>query len=341
MIVRSKAPLRLGLAGGGTDVSPYSDTYGGCVLNASLDMYAHTTLEQHPRSGVEFAAKDLGQIWQGDSNAPIALEGELRLHKAIHARVCRDFLSGQPLSVRVTTYSDAPPGSGLGTSSTMVVSILAAYQEYLKLPLGDYDLAHLAYEIERKDCGLSGGKQDQYAATFGGVNFMEFSAGDKVVINPLRIRVPILNELQARLLLYYTGQSRESARIIDDQIKAVQSEDGKSVDSMHALKRIAYEMKDLLLKNDLDGVTRLFRESWEAKKQMAASISNPRIDQAAQLAMRAGAQAVKVSGAGGGGFMMIFVDPARRLDVQQALEQTGGHFVKFNFTSYGVQSWAR
>ena len=285
MIVRSKAPLRLGLAGGGTDVSPYSDNYGGCVLNATIDMYAYTTLEPHSEQTVEFVAKDLQQSWKGTSRAPVLVAGELLLHKAIHARVCREFLGGQPLPLRVTTHSDAPPGSGLGTSSTMVVSILAAYAEYLKLPLGDYDLAHLAFDIERNDCKLSGGKQDQYAATFGGVNFMEFAANDKVIINPLRIKEPIVNELHARLLLYYTGQSRESAKIIDEQIKAVNTVGSKSVDSMHELKRIAYEMKERLLKNDLDGVTKLFRDSWVAKKQMAHSISNSRIDEAADLAM--------------------------------------------------------
>lgn len=339
MTVRSKAPLRLGLAGGGTDVSPYSDTYGGCVLNASIDMYAYTTLEPHPQGAVEFVAKDLQRSFRAEAQTPIALGGDLQLHKAVHARVVRDYRRGEPLPVRVTTHSDAPPGSGLGTSSTMVVSILAAYQEHLKLPLGDYDLARLAYDIERHDCGLSGGKQDQYAATFGGVNFMEFSGRDQVIINPLRIREPILNELHARLLLYYTGQSRESANIIDDQIKAVTSADGRSVDSMHAVKRIAFEMKERLLKNDLDGVTRLFRDSWTAKKQMAHSISNARIDQAAERAMDAGAQAVKVSGAGGGGFMMIFVDPPARLDVQRALADSEGHFVRFNFAPHGVQSW--
>jgi D-glycero-alpha-D-manno-heptose-7-phosphate kinase len=222
-----------------------------------------------------------------------------------------------------------------------VVSILAAYQELLKLPLGDYDLAKLAYDIERKDCGLSGGKQDQYAATFGGVNFMEFSAGDKVVINPLRIREPILNELHSRMLLYYTGQSRESAKIIDDQIRAVSSDNRQSVDSMHEVKRIAFEMKERLLKNDLDGVTDLFRSSWEAKKKMAASISNADIERAAGIAMDAGAQAVKVSGAGGGGFMIILTKPTEKLDVQRALADTGGQFVRFNFVSQGVQTWAR
>ena len=340
MKVRAKAPLRLGLAGGGTDVSPYSDTYGGCVLNATIDMYAHTTIETLSSGEVEFAAEDLGQRAVMLARERVPLEGELILHKAIYNRIVERYNRGSPISLRITTYSDAPPGSGLGTSSTMVVSILTAFQELLRLPLGEYDVARLAFDIERRDCALSGGKQDQYAATFGGFNFMEFSAGDKVIINPLRVRDQVVNELHARMLLYFTGQSRESARIIDDQIKAVAQEGSKSVESMHELKRIAYEMKERLLTYDVDGVSRLFRESWDAKKKIAAGISNPGIDEAVDKAMQAGADAVKVSGAGGGGFMMIFVEPTRKLRVQRALEAHGGYFVKFNFTQLGAQAWA-
>ncbi len=338
--VRAKAPLRLGLAGGGTDVSPYSDTFGGCVLNASIDMFAHTTIETRDDWRVEFNATDLEARFDGPAQPRFDLDGELRLHKAIYNRVVRDYNKGAPLGLTVTTHSDAPPGSGLGTSSTMVVSILTAYQELLRLPLGEYDVARLAFDIERNDCSLAGGKQDQYAATFGGFNFMEFLPGDKTIINPLRIRNHIANELNARMLLYFTGRSRESANIINDQIAAVKSESTKSLDSMHELKRIAFVMKECLLMNDIDGVIRLFRESWEAKKQMAHSISNAMIDQVAEDAIVAGAQAVKVSGAGGGGFMMIFVDPVKKLDVLRALEGAGGYFVKFNFTSHGAQSWA-
>lgn len=340
MKVRAKAPLRLGLAGGGTDVSPYSDTYGGCVLNATLDMFAHTTIEVLDGSHVEFSAEDLGQRLSLPVQEHFPLTGDLILHKATYNRIVQRFNHGRPLPLRMTTYSDAPPGSGLGTSSTMVVSIITAFQELLRLPLGEYDVARLAYEIERKDCALSGGKQDQYAATFGGFNFMEFAADEKVIINPLRVRNHIVNELHARMLLYFTGQSRESARIIEDQIEAVKRGSSESVESMHELKRIAFEMKERLLINDIDGVSRLFRESWEAKKKMATSISNSMIDQVADRAMDAGADAVKVSGAGGGGFMMIFVEPTRKLRVQRALEaQGGGSFVKFNFTSSGAQSW--
>lgn len=341
-IVRSKAPLRLGLAGGGTDVSPYSDTYGGCVLNATIDLFAYCTIETRDDWRVEFRARDLGEYYEGPAQPRLPLEGGVMLHKAIYNRVIKQFNDGQPMGLTITTYSDAPPGSGLGTSSTMVVSILAAFQELMQLPLGEYDLAHLAFEIERKDCALSGGKQDQYAATFGGFNFMEFGADDKTIINPLRIRDHIVNELHARMLLYFTGRSRDSAKIIDDQIRSVTgaSTAQKSVESMHALKRIAFGMKERLLRYDVDGVAALFRESWLAKKSMAESISNASIDAVAETAMDAGATAVKVSGAGGGGFMMIFVDPTLKLDVVDALSGQDGYFVKFDFTSTGVQAWS-
>lgn len=338
--VRAKAPLRLGLAGGGTDVSPYSDQFGGCVLNATIDLYSHCTIELLDVPRLEFIATDLDQRVELPLQAEVPLEGPLLLHRAIYNRVIRDFRGAQPVPVRVTTYSDAPPGSGLGTSSTMVVAVLTAFQELLRLPLGEYDSAHLAYVIERQDCRLSGGKQDQYAATFGGFNFMEFGAQDKVIINPLRIRDAIVNELHARTLLYFTGQSRESAHIIDQQISAVRQEHPQSVDSMHEIKRIAYDMKERLLVNDVDGVCSLLRESWTAKKGMAAAISNSHIDRIADRAMEGGALAVKVSGAGGGGFMMIFADPVRRLQVQRSLEREEGYFVKFSFSSTGAQSWS-
>jgi D-glycero-alpha-D-manno-heptose-7-phosphate kinase len=340
--VRSKAPLRLGLAGGGTDVSPYSDQFGGCVLNATIDLYAHCTIELLEEKGnVEFVAKDIDQLSKFPLAPKYSVDGKLLLHKAVYNRVVHDFTAGRPLSVRVTTFSDALPGSGLGSSSTMVVAMLAAYRELLDLPLGEYDIAHLAFEIERKDCQLAGGKQDQYAATFGGFNFMEFYGDDKVIVNPLRIRRHVENELQANLMLYFTGVSRSSAEIIDDQIRTVQSADthASSVAAMHDMKRLAIDMKEAILKGDIEAVTELFRRSWEAKKLMSGKISNSGIDAIADGVMSAGARAVKIAGAGGGGFMMIFADPTARIDVERSLCHLPGHWTKFHFTQSGVESW--
>jgi len=230
VIIRSKAPLRLGLAGGGTDVSPYCDEYGGAVLNATINMYAYCSIEPTKDNRIEFIAPDRNESFTDISSTCIEIDNSLLLHKGIYNRIVKDFNKGKPLSFRMTTYADAPAGSGLGSSSTMVVAILKAYMEWLNLPLGDYDLASLAYEIERKDLNLSGGKQDQYAATFGGFNFIEFFNENRAIVNPLRIKNWIKNEVENSLVLYYTGVSRESATIIDDQIKNTQAKAEKSLD---------------------------------------------------------------------------------------------------------------
>ena len=339
MIIRSKAPLRLGLAGGGTDVSPYCDQYGGYVLNATIDMYAHCTLEPLENEKVEFFAADLNEREILDVKTELELDGKLILHKGIYNRIVKQFNNGQPLSLRMTTYSDAPPGSGLGSSSTMVVAILKAYTEWLNLPLGEYDIALLAYEIERIDLGLSGGKQDQYAATFGGFNFMEFLPENRVIVNPLRIKRWIKNELEESLVLYYTGTSRDSAKIIDDQIKHTQKRHEKSLEAMHQLKESAAVMKEAVLKGDFSLFADCLQKGWEAKKRTSSVISNPKIEQLYDFVMSHGGKAAKISGAGGGGFMMIYCDPTRKSELVVALEQLDGKVVQTSFTEIGTQAW--
>ena len=200
MKIRTKAPLRIGLAGGGTDVSPFCDIHGGCVLNATINMYAYCSLEEKKDNRVEFISKDINVSFSGELIDNYELDNILTLHKAVYNRIVRQFNNGKALSVKVTTWTDVPMGSGLGTSSTIVVAIISAYREYLNLPLGEYDIAQLAYDIERIDCRLSGGKQDQYAATFGGFNFIEFSSDNKVVVNPLRIKQSTQYELESRMV---------------------------------------------------------------------------------------------------------------------------------------------
>jgi D-glycero-alpha-D-manno-heptose-7-phosphate kinase len=304
-------------------------------------MFAYCTIEELLDSDIEFEAKDIGLSVKSTSETEFDLSETLVLHKAVYNRIVRDFNGGKPLSVRVTTYSDAPPGSGLGSSSTMVVAMLAAYRELLGFTLSEYDLAHLAYVIERIDCGFAGGKQDQYATVFGGFNFVEFYKDDRVIVNPLRIRRHIENELQHRLLLYFTGVSRESAKIIDEQIKAARGTDTRSdaLSAMHEVKRLSFDIKERLLKGDLDGVVRQFADAWEAKKRLATSISNAHIDSIIAAALKNGAEAVKISGAGGGGFLMLFIDPKRRLDVTRALNGFSGEMRRFEFNHDGVEAW--
>ena len=338
-VFRARAPLRLGLAGGGTDVSPYSDVHGGCVLNATIDLYAQAIIEPRDDGRVCFRATDRLEEVLLDAETDMPDADPLRLHRGIHRRVVRQFNGGKPLSCTLTTFADAPAGSGLGTSSTMVVAILQAYAEWLNLGLGEYELARLAFEIEREDLKMSGGKQDQYAAAFGGFNFIEFGAEGRVLVNPLRIKEWVVNELEASTVLYYTGQSRESAAIIQKQIDNTERADVRSIEAMHALKHDAVSMKEAILRGDLKGYANILGRSWVAKKQMAQGISNAMIDGVYDAALAAGALSGKISGAGGGGFMMFFVPPEHRMQLIQRLAQFEGQVMNFHFTPVGAQSW--
>jgi D-glycero-alpha-D-manno-heptose-7-phosphate kinase len=338
MIIRSKAPLRLGLAGGGSDVAPYSDLYGGAILNATINMYAYATIIPRNDGKIVLNSYDSKQSIELNAKKTLTINGRLDLHKGVYNRVVKDYVH-KPLSFELTTFVDAPPGSGLGTSSTMVVSILGAFTEWLKLPLGEYDIARLAYEIERIDLGMAGGKQDQYAATFGGVNFMEFFKDNKVIVNPLRIRSTYLNELSYSLILFYTETSRLSSKIIEQQVKNVLHNKVESIEAMHQLKNQAIMMKEALLKGDLDEMGHILDFGWHYKKQMADDITNEQLDLIYETAREAGASGGKISGAGGGGFMIFYCPENTRVKVIQELEKMGGRVRRYEFTTMGLTSW--
>lgn len=338
-VVHAKAPLRLGLAGGGTDVAPYSETYGGLVLNATISLFSHCRIIPCPENSVCFESIDFNEKVSLPASDALPLDGPLVLHRAVYNRIVAEYNDGQPLPIRVVTFCDVPPGSGIGSSSSLVVAMVQAYAELLELSLGEYDIAHLAYEIERIDCAMAGGKQDQFAATFGGFNFMEFNSGDRVLVNPLRLKKGYIDELESRLLLYYTGRSRSSAQIIKSQIAAVENKDHLAVNAMHDLKYAAVEMKGALIRGYIDQVLEILGRSWAAKARMAKDIANPYIDEIAFAAERAGAIGLKISGAGGGGFMMIGADVTRRYDIIRSLNAFEGRFFGFTFIDHGARSW--
>ena len=338
-LYRSKAPLRLGLAGGGTDVPPYSDLYGGAVLNATISKYAYATITPRTDGKIIFKSLDNGQNLIYDATESLAIDGELDLLKGIYNRIVKEF-TNEPLSFELSTVVDAPPGSGLGTSSTLVVTILGAFAEWLKLPLGEYDMARIAYEIERIDLNMAGGKQDQYAATFGGVNYMEFFNGEKVVVNPLRIRTDYLDELAYNLVLFNTETSRLSSEIIARQSKNIEEKDPISLDATHKLKIQAMMMKEALLKGELDKIGEILDYGWHNKKQLAPGITNAMIDQLYQTAMDNGATGGKISGAGGGGFIFFYCPNNSRHKVIDALSKFGVIAHPYEFTVTGLKSWA-
>lgn len=338
MKVHSRAPLRLGLAGGGTDVSPYSDVYGGQVLNATLDRYAYAEVEANSDNLLIFEGTDQGIVEVVDiGNISIETQMKLRLHQAVYLKLMDRYRAGGRPALCLRTYSDAPVGSGLGASSTLVVAMIKAITTFLGEDPSDYEIASLAYEIERIDCRLAGGKQDQFSAAFGGFNFMKFQAG-QVEVEPMALQHEFIQELESSLLLFNTGISRESASIISQQSQAIAS-NNDSLAAMHNLREEAESMKACFENQDLDGIAECMRNGWLSKKRSADAVSNAIIDGIFSAAVTSGAQAGKISGAGGGGFMLFLVPLSKRASVVRALSEFDGTVSNCHFSNQGAQSW--
>ena len=333
-IFRAKAPLRISFAGGGTDVSPYPEERGGAVLNATINRFAYATLLAQSGGG-STKVHSLDFDVEAEYRAPqdFVFNGELDLVKA----VLRHFHRADS-EFEIFLHSDAPPRTGLGSSSTMTVALAALFQRFLRLPLTTYEVAELAYRIERIELGDPGGRQDQYAAAFGGFNFIEFSARSTVV-NPLRIDPEVLNELAYRLMLCYTGVTRYAGQIIESLTCAYRSGRRETVEALDHTKQLALDMKKELLTGNLDAMGRLLHEGWEAKKRFTEAVSNPAIDRFYDRARAAGALGGKLTGAGGGGDLLLFCDFRRRQEVAKAVSAAGGRIVDFAFCPEGVQSW--
>ena len=338
-IIKARSPLRLGLAGGGSDVSPYADIFGGYVLNATIDRYAYSVIDALNEDSLSFYSNDQQKEFISNAKWPLELDGNLDLHKAVYNHMIEHYNHSKPLSIKLTTHCDAPAGSGLGSSSTLVVAMVNAFAKLLNVYLDEYTVAHTAFKIERIDCGLDGGRQDQYSATFGGFNFMEFYANEKVIINPLKIKTSIICELESSLVLFFTGLSRDSASIISDQSKNISSGSTEALEAMHGIKNEALLMKESLLKGNFNAFVESMKLGWESKKKSARSISNPYMDEIYNEALIAGARAGKVSGAGGGGFMLFFVPTDKRMDVIRRLNQFIGQVSNCHFTDIGAQAW--
>lgn len=338
-VFRAKAPLRISFAGGGTDVSPYADERGGLVLNATVDKYAYATLMVTGDRTITIKSLDYHTIAKYDLDQPLVYDGQLDLVKAAIRR-----LNGQAALAETSAgfdiflHTDAPPGSGLGSSSALVVAIIGAFKRWLHLPLTDYETASLAYQIERIDLGIKGGRQDQYAASFGGFNFIEFY-GDRVIVNPLRIPEDVLNELHYSLMLFYTGGTRLSAHIIDSQTQGYVQRNEDVVAAMDEIKQLTIDTKNALLQGRLEDFGALLHESWINKKKMAASISTPQIDEMYEEARRLGALGGKISGAGGGGYMFLYCPFETQSAITEKLEAMGALYVGFNFEKNGLQTW--
>lgn len=333
--VRTKAPLRLSFAGGGTDVPPFADMEGGVVLSATIDRYAYGSLSPRNDRRVNIESVDFGLSLDFLVTEEPVLDGQLDLVKAAIRRLRREELGGYDLVLR----SNTPPGSGLGSSSTMMVALVGLLHEFYGMQLDNYEIAQLAHAIERKDLGIEGGLQDHYAATFGGFNFIEF--GDDVVVNPLRISDATVHELEFSLLLCFTGVTRESANIISDQTDRVITAQADTLSGLRAQKLLAVAMKSALLRGKLNEFGDLLGEAWREKQKLSPMISTPRIQEAFDVALRNGAVSGKVTGAGGGGYILFFCDFKHKYRVATALEQLGIKSAEFSFEPKGVTTWRK
>lgn len=337
-VIRARAPLRIAFAGGGSDVPPFVDERGGHVLNATINRYAYATIVPNDTGRITLRSLDVGDevAYRVEDEVP-PFDFQMDLAKGVIRRLGVD---RQSIGFELFTHADCPPGSGLGASSTMVVALIGAFERWLRLGLGRYEVARLAHDVERVDLGIKGGRQDQYCAAFGGFNFMEFTA-DETLVNPLRMPPEWVSELEYSLVLAYTGTSRLSSDIIADQIRNFTEGEADSLRAMEATKAAASEMKRLLLKGEFRAFGEALHEAWLAKKRMSGKISNPHIDAVYEAARRAGALGGKISGAGGGGFMFFFTDFDRRHGVIEALATEGAQAVHFGFTDTGLQTWVR
>jgi len=332
MIIRSKAPLRISFGGGGTDVPPYPEERGGVTLNTTINKYAYSTIMPSNDGEIKVTSLDYDIVAKYGPGKRLPYNGELDLVKATINKM------GLEEPIHLFLHSDAPPGSGLGSSSTVCVALVQALKHYLGLAMDSYEISEMAYDIERKDLGISGGLQDQYAAAFGGFNFTEF-LGDRVIVNPLRIRRDTLNELEYRLLLCYTGGTRLSANILDEQTRRFVSKEEDVVASLDYIKELAIRMKRSLLRNELDDFGHMLHEGWMHKRTLASAITTPGIDRLYEIAREHGAQGGKLLGAGGGGYLLLFCEFDKKHIVAERLEQAGGQLVEFGFEKDGAQSW--
>jgi len=337
-IYRSKVPFRISFGGGGTDMVSYSKNHTGAVINVTLHLFTHTSLQLRDDTKVTFKWVNKDEYEEHEFSSELDCSYGLKLFKATHNHICKRF-NIEPFGYDIFTYQDVPTGSGLGTSSTLIVSLIGVYMEFFNLPLGEYDIADMAVQIERNELKENGGKQDQYAAAFGGWNYMEFK-GDDVIVNPLRIKDKIQNELANNIVLYYTNSSRKSTDILEEQIKRIENNSKTSILSLHALVEQAKMIKECLIKGNIDGLGEILDYGFKQKSQLASNIINPEITKIYETAIQAGATGGKISGAGGGGFMIFYCPNNTKYKVINELDKLNiGYYQPFTWTQFGVRNW--
>ena len=333
MIVRSKAPFRVSFGGGGTDMAPYCVEHGGCVISTAIDRHVYITLTPREDKRVRVFSMNSNTEFLfdiGDKDYSTKFE----LFKGIfNVLNIKD-------GFEITTYSELPAGSGMGGSSSLSVALIGALDKYYNLKLSKHEIAQSACEIERVELKQKGGYQDQFAASYGGFNFIEFT--DKVKVVPIRTSEELINELHFRLILCYVGGSHFSSDIQDEVLKGYTLDKKSYLDSMEDLKTVAQSMKEIVENKDcnkLNDFGVLLHKGWLAKKSLSSKISNKNIENFYLTSRKLGVIGGKLLGAGGGGHLLLFSKPSKKNVVIQELEKIGGKIVNFHFNPKGLEVW--
>ena len=330
--------MRVSFAGGGTDICHYFNKFSGAVINATINKFAFVEISLVKEKFVA-ESLDFEKILIYDDNFSLEnTPNELKLHFAVYKHIIKKFNNSNHLNIKLSSYVDAPIGSGLGSSSTLVVAMVKAFNELLLIGLDDYSIASLAYEIERQDCKIKGGKQDQYSAAFGGINFIEFNK-ENTIVNTLKVKNWFKCELESSLVLHFTGISRYSSDVIEDQLQSVIQNKNTALSSLHEIKKEVYLMKNYLLQSDKIGIKKIINEGWEYKKKTSSNVSNELIEKRINLGFSNGAEAAKVSGAGGGGFILFMCNPKDAIKLRNRLFAESSETFFCNFNDKGAQSW--
>lgn len=332
MIIRSRAPLRVSFAGGGTDVSPYLEEKGGAVLSTTIDKYAYCNLQPTEREGGVVRSLDYDVVANFHGTADLPPDSSMVLPRAVLSRFDLQ-------RVDMLMHCDAPPGSGLGSSSALAVAMVGAARRWQGALTDPRDVAETAFLVERRDAAIEGGKQDQYAAAYGGFNFIEFSK-DKTIVSPVRLPQDMLDEMQYRLMLCFTGRLHVSANIITDQVARYRSGKEDAVQALDLTKDLAYRMRKTLLGGGLEEFGHLLSEAWALKRRFSPRITDPAIDRMYETALASGALGGKLLGAGGGGFLLLYCDYTKRHLVAREMTKLGGDVVPFRFDGTGLRVWA-
>lgn len=331
LIVRS--PVRISFGGGGTDLPAYYQQHGGAVLSTAINKYFYTILGRRSDRCIQIISSDfrLCQSWRDFAALELVKDGGLEVPVGVLKDLKRE------VNIDLFLASEIPPGTGLGSSASVCVNVLKTLTSYLHMPLSKQDLAERAFHIARNVLHRHVGKQDEYAAACGGLNFMEFHTGDGVKVHAIDPGREVMTELQNSLLLFFTGAAHHSWNILAEQEKSTAEGDSKPLEALHEIKELAYSMRDALKAGDLAEFAGLLDRSWTAKKQVSSRISNSRIDTLYELARENGASGGKITGAGGGGFLLLFCEPSRQEQVRQAMAAEGLKEMTFNFDFQGAQ----